>query len=78
MDVVVSVDFDKRMVDGGPAVFTDHQIRWDRARMRNGKVEFEQHSINRLSGSYVWFTKGVFYPGPPPLFTCEKAPAAKF
>lgn len=78
MDVVLQLDLDKRTVDGAPATIDESQIKWDRARVRQGKVEYESHALNRITGSYQWLVEGVSYAGPPPVYKCEKASAPKF
>lgn len=78
IDIVLEVDFDKKLVDGIPGIFTATQIKWNRAPVRNGKVEYENHTLNRLTGSYEHYAQGVMYSGPPPIYKCSKAPAAKF
>lgn len=78
MDIVLALDPERKLVDGMPGRFTDSQITWKRARVRGGKVEHEDHQLNRLTGAYQWIVQGVLYAGPPPVFRCQKAPGAKF
>lgn len=78
MDFALQLDFDNKQVNGLPAIFTDTEIKWSRARVSNGKVVYDENTLNRLSGNYGSYTQGVMYAGPPPIFNCSKAPNAKF
>jgi hypothetical protein len=55
-------------------------ITWtdiDDDSMKNQK-HVQRHELNRLAGTYRFWSDGVFYTAPTPTYRCEKAPVAKF
>jgi hypothetical protein len=66
----LSIDYDKKLVNGTPATFSDSMIIWT---VRNGS-ENEHHELNRLTGTYNYWTDGRNAADPMPTFVCVKAP----
>jgi hypothetical protein len=66
----LSVDYDQKLVNGTPATFNSSMITWT---VRNGS-ENEHHELNRLTGTYNYWTDGKNLAEPMPTFVCIKAP----
>jgi hypothetical protein len=66
----LSIDYDKKLVNGTPATFTDSTITWT---LRNGSQN-EHYELNRLTGTYNYWTDGRNTDEPMPTFVCVKAP----
>jgi hypothetical protein len=66
----LSIDYDQKLVNGTPATFSDSMILWT---VRKGS-EDEHHELNRLTGTYDYWTDGRNTGEPMPTFVCVKAP----
>lgn len=71
---VLTIDFDKKQVDGIAAAFTADEIKWTTPDNYGGS----NHVVNRLAGTYQTWPASGMSPSLPPLFSCEKAAAPKF
>jgi len=67
----LSVDYDQKLVNGTPATFNSSMITWT---VRNGS-ENEHHELNRLTGTYNYWTDGKDTADPMPTFVCTKSPS---
>lgn len=77
---VLKIDYGRRTVNGNPAVFTESEIAWTTAAIWLNTAYYLDHHLNRLSGRYYRDSRGLpgIPVGPPPSFTCERAPAQRF
>lgn len=75
---VLVINYSANTVDGRKAVISDDFIKWSSAEKSKDRMEVVRHELNRLSGTYSSYADGAIYASPPPIFNCEKAPAAKF
>jgi hypothetical protein len=66
----LSVDYDQKLVNGTPATFNASMITWT---VRRGS-ENEHHELNRLTGTYNYWTEGKNAAEPMPTFVCVKVP----
>ena len=66
----LSVDYDQKLVNGIPGAFSASMITWI---VSNG-AESEHHELNRLTGTYNYWTEGKTSTEPMPTFICVKAP----
>jgi len=66
----LSLDYDQKLVNGISAAYSASMITWI---VRNGP-ESERHELNRLTGTYNYWTDGKASPDPMPTFVCTKAP----
>ncbi len=66
----LSIDYDQKLVNGTPATFTASMIVWT---VPNG-ARTEHHELNRLTGTYNYWTDDKPANEPMPTFTCVKAP----
>lgn len=64
----LSVDYDKKLVNGTPADFSASMITWT---ARNGS-DNERHELNRLTGTYNYWTESKTSAEPMPTFVCSK------
>jgi len=69
----LSIDYDQKMVNGTPAIFSASMITWT---VHHG-AESEHHELNRLTGTYNYWTEGANSAEPMPTFVCVKM-AEKF
>jgi hypothetical protein len=65
----LSLDYDKKLVNGIPAAFSESMITWT---VQNGS-ESQRHELNRLTGTYNYWTEGKTSSEPMPTFVCIKA-----
>jgi hypothetical protein len=75
---VLRLNYDHHTVNGIRADFSDAEIKWTTVSNEQGRVWYYDHTLNRFAGTYRFGARGAIYPAPPPLYSCEKAPAAKF
>jgi hypothetical protein len=73
---VIRLDYAQRTVNGYRARFSDTEITWTTLSKEYGQTWRNEHTLNRLAGTYRSVTRGTY--GVPPLYSCEKAPPAKF
>jgi phospholipase C len=66
----LSVDYDKKLVNGISANFTPSMISWN---VENGSKS-EHHELNRVTGYYYSWGDSDASTEPMPAFTCEIAP----
>lgn len=66
----LSIDYDKKLVDGISANFTPSTISWT---VENGS-KTEHHELNRVTGSYYSWGDNDTSTAPLPAFMCEIAP----
>jgi hypothetical protein len=78
LDKVVALDYAKKLANDWPAVFTDSEIKWVSIDVREGVVKYADHTVNRLSGTYQFWTRGAIYASAPPVYSCVKAPQQRF
>jgi hypothetical protein len=66
----LSVDYDQKLVNGIPATFTASMITW----VVGSGAENEHHELNRLTGTYNYWTDNKTSGEMMPTFVCAKVP----
>ncbi|MFM9928183.1 hypothetical protein VLK31_34795 [Variovorax sp. H27-G14] len=77
---VFVVDGDSKTVNDKRATFTDAKIEWVSvdSSTRRGRAVYVDHRIDRHTGIYTAWERGVYYVDAGPTISCDKAPAPKF
>jgi len=68
MTQALSIDYDKKLANGAPATFTTSIISW--TVEHDSKVE--HHELNRITGTYYYWTDNETPAEPLPAFSCQK------
>lgn len=66
----LSVDYDQKLVNGSPAIFSASMITWSVFNAAGS----ERHELNRLTGTYNYWIEGKTSTEPMPTFVCIKMP----
>lgn len=66
----LSIDYDKKLVNGVPSDFSASMITWT----VHNSAGSERHELNRLTGTYNYWTEGKTSTEPMQTFVCAKAP----